>query len=337
MHISSFAAFLRDVVNIKQTRLDELRTNVEAVFAALQVADNLDGSAKRYIPQGSWIHETIIKPVDDDDEFDADILLEFVEHDDWDDDPVAYLDGMGEALGAHGTYRAMIDPKEHSRCVRVIYANEHHLDIVAYRILDDGRKVIVNRDTRDWEDTDPEGFTAWIRDKDTIADRNFRKVIRLLKYLRDYQEIFGETPSIILTALAGAPVTAYRKAAAPGSYADVPTALRSIVADLNAYLQANPTIPTVEDPSGAAHPDGTPVTFDHRWDQHVYDTLRNDMAQLDADVNAAYTEADSDRSVELWQHIFGDGFKGPEPKKSSKPPVLPPPATGSSHRKPQVG
>lgn len=336
LHTSSFASLLRDVVNINQTRLDELQTNVDAVFDALSAAENLDGSVVRYIPQGSWPHKTIIKPLDGC-EFDADILVEFAEHGDWDDDPIAYLDGLTEALNSHGTYSDKIDGEVHSRCVRVIYANEHHLDIVAYRILDDGRKVIVNRDTGDWEDTDPEEFTTWIRDKDGISDDNFRKVVRLLKYLRDFHGIFAETPSIILTALAGAVVTPERKAADPGYYTNVPTALRNIVGDLNRQLDANDLMPTIEDPSGATHPDGTPVTFDHRWDQNAYDTLRCDIAQLAIDVDAAYYEADSDRSVELWQHVFGDGFRGPGSQKNNKAPVLPPPDTGSSHRKPQVG
>ena len=331
MHISSFTAFLKDVVNINQGRLDELQVNVDAVLEALQNAETLDGSVVRYIKQGSWPHKTIIKPIDDN-EFDADILIEFAAHEDWDERPVAYLDGIEDALGDHGTYSDMLDPKEHSRCIRVIYANQHHLDIVAYRILDDGRKVIVNRDTEDWEDTDPEGFTSWIRSKDAISDRNFRKVIRLLKYLRDYHEAFEGTPSIILTALAGQEVTSARKAGDPGYYANVPTALRNIVIDLNTYLQAHPTIPSIEDPSGATHPDGTPVTFDHRWEQSTYDILVAAIADLAAAIDVVYTEPDSDRSVEHWQAIFGDGFEGPAPKTPKKT-VLPVPPTGSSHRK----
>jgi hypothetical protein len=331
MHISSFAALLKDVVNINQSRLDELQVNVDAVYDALAAAADIGGAVVRYIPQGSWPHKTIIKPIDDN-EFDADILVEFASYEDWDQRPVAYLDGLEGALVGHGTYGDMVDEADHSRCIRVIYANQHHLDIVAYRILDDGRKVIVNRDTQDWEDTDPEGFTEWIRTKDQISDRNFRKVIRLLKYLRDYHGVFEGTPSIILTALAGRQVSSARKAADPGYYANVPTALRNIVADLNTYLQANPTVPTIEDPSGAAHPDGIPVTFDHRWDQATYDTLRVSISDLAVAIDAAYLEPDSDHSVELWQAIFGHGFKGPEPKKSKKT-VLPPPATGASHRK----
>jgi len=336
MHSSSFTTFLDNVVNINQTRLDELKVNVDAVFEALESAENLAGRLIRYIPQGSWPHKTIIKPVEDN-EFDADFLVEFAPHDDWDLNPVRYLEELERALLDHGTYTDMVDSITHSRCVRLIYATLHHLDIVAYRILDDDRKVIVNRDTGNWEDTDPEGFTTWIREKEKISERNFRKVIRLLKYLRDYHEVFEETTSIILTALAGQQVTAAQKAANPGYYANVPTALLNIVRDLDAYLDATPTIPTIEDPSGATNPDSSPVTFDHRWDQSTYDTFRSAMHQLAADIETAYDEPDSDRSVELWQDIFGDGFKGPEPTKKSNMVLSATGAASASHRKPQGG
>lgn len=337
MHISSFTKFLTDVVNIDQTRLDELQVNVDAVFDALSSADAIEDFVSKYIPQGSWPHETIIKPLDDN-EFDADFLIEFLKHDDWDDNPTSYLDELEEALQGHGTYKDMLDPDEHSRCIRVIYANQHHLDIVPYRVLDDGRKVIVNKDTNEWEDTDPEGFTTWIRETDKTANRYFRMVIRLLKYLRDYHEFFAEIPSIILTALAGAEVTAARKAGSPGYYSDVPTALFHIVRDLDVYLHATPTMPSIEDPSGACAPDGTPVTFDHRWDQPKYETLRSDIHELAASIEAAYAEVDSDKSTELWQAIFGDGFKAPEQAKKNSNRLIPGAAASSaSLRKPQGG
>ena len=57
-----FQEFLRDEVNINQSRLDRLHTSVGAVSGYLK--DNM----KRYQksePQGSLALETIIRPVDD--------------------------------------------------------------------------------------------------------------------------------------------------------------------------------------------------------------------------------------------------------------------------------
>ena len=339
MHISSFTEFMDDVVNINQTRLDELKTNVDALFDALSNDDAFGPYVVDKIPQGSWPHETIIKPIEDH-EFDADVLIQLDAHPAWEDSPSSYLVELEAALARHGTYGDMVDDDTKSRCVRVIYANEHHVDLVPYRIHDDGRKVIVNRDIDDWEDTDPEGFTAWMHGKDKTANRNMRKVIRLLKYLRDHHGIFEATPSVILTALAGAQVTAERKAANPGYYSNIPTALLHIVKDLDDYLQDNVELPTIVDPSGAEHPDGTPVDFDHRWDQAAYNTFRDEIHDHAADIEAAYLESDSDKSVKLWQQVFGDGFPAPAPKKNlnrfgaaaAAAPVL-----SASHRKPQGG
>ena len=47
-----------------------------------------------------------------------------------------------------------------------------------------------------------------------------------------------------------------------------------------------------------------------------------------AEIEKAYNEENKDRSVELWQGIFGDGFKAPATSSSStKFPVAPVPAT----------
>src|SRR3546814_6616688 len=64
------------------------------------------------------------------------------------------------------------------RCVRVSYANDMHVDIVPHVILSGWREVIVNRDENIWEDTNPQGFTDWMKKQDQIAGRD-RKSTRL--------------------------------------------------------------------------------------------------------------------------------------------------------------
>ncbi|SIM16837.1 Uncharacterised protein [Mycobacteroides abscessus subsp. abscessus] len=59
------------------------------------------------------------------------------------------------------------------------------------------------------------------------------------------------------------------------------------------------------------------MTFDHRWGpdpesaQATYSYFRDRIHVHAADIEAAYEEKDKDRSVQLWQNIFGDGFKAP--------------------------
>lgn len=301
--VDYFNVLLRDTVNLSKFRLDLLNDRVDAIYRAL-VADAILGPyVHDKIPQGSWAHRTIISPPPNL-EFDADFLLHLTENPEWSASPKSYIAQIDAALGRHGKYKDMPRiPK--CRCVRLRYANECHVDIVPYLILPGGRQVIVHHDNDDWEDTNPGGFTEWMQTKDGITGGNLRKVIRLLKFVRDHDGMFRRTRSVILTTLVGNTVEPWKTITNPGYYADVPTTLLRVTADLDRWLQENQTKPSVADPSMPS------TTFDHRWDDTTYDNFREKMHKYAADINEAYHETDKERSVTLWQEIFGDGFHAP--------------------------
>jgi hypothetical protein len=304
-----FDVLLKDTVNLSQFKLDTLDDRVTAIYKALKSDAELGPSVLNKIPQGSWAHRTIINPVGDN-EFDADFMLLLDENPDWSDSPKTYIEKVYAALHRHSLYGGMPHSRK-CRCVRLVYANSCHVDIVPYLNLSNGRQVIVNRDNDEWEDTDPEGFTAWMREKDGIAGGNLRKIIRLMKYLRDHKNSFTGTRSVILTTVLGQQVSSMKKFFDTGYYNGVPSTLLHIVNDLDEWLQANPIKPSIPDPSGSG------VTFDHRWDQTTYSYFRDRIHAHAAEIQAAYDEADKDTSVSKWQAIFGDGFKAPAPKQNS--------------------
>jgi|SRR5918999_941690 hypothetical protein len=304
-----FNVLLKDTVNISQWKLDLLNDRVEAVYKALRADDQIGSLITGKTPQGSWAHRTIINPVGDN-EFDADFMLDMSENPDWAESPKTYIDQVYAALHRHNTYGNMPHSRK-CRCVRLVYANSMHIDIVPHLNLADGREVIVNRDDDEWEKTNTQGFTDWMKNKDAIARGNLRKVIRLMKYLRDHKNSFTGTRSILLTTLLGEQVMELRTLLDPGYYSNVPTTLLHVVKDLDAWLQTRPTKPSIADPSGSG------VTFDHRWDQSTYSYFRDRIHAHAAQIENAYEEEDKDRSVQLWQAIFGDGFKAPATSASS--------------------
>lgn len=308
-HTDYFDNFLANTVNLSKFRLETLEGQAASVFKALKKDPQLGPRVIRQIPQGSWAHETIINPVNGR-EVDADFLLQLREEPDWAYDVRQYSNAVWRVLHNHPTYGDMPHGRK-CRCVYVEYANSTHVDIVPYIVLADGRKVIVNRDRNEFENTDPEGFTAWMKEKDKIANRNLRKVIRLMKYLRDHKGSFNGVKSILLTTLLGEQVQSHKKVFDVGYYSDVPTTLLHIVSDLNDYLQAHDFKPSVPDPS---KPD---VTFDHRWSQETYSNFRTRLNAITAQVKAAYDEEDSDESVKRWQHLFGEKFQPPQSSTSS--------------------
>ncbi|MDF1595739.1 MAG: nucleotidyltransferase [Acidimicrobiia bacterium] len=307
---ASFNAFMTNTVNINQTRIDNLDVSVPAIFDALQADSEIGSIVLDYDPQGSWPHGTIIKPADGV-EFDADFMLVMDEQEAWAHSPKTYITVVHAALARNGTYKDLVKPPK-CRCVRVVYAGDYHVDVVPFVVLSDGRQVIVNGDGDEWEDTDPAGFTAWMKEKNDTTGGHLKRVIRLLKYLRDHRDSFRRTRSVLLTAMLGERVDAASKIADPSYYEDLPTTFFHLITDLNEWLQANPTKPSIADPSGATDPDGNPITFDHRWTEDTYQAFRKKISSIAADTKVAYEDDTSiEHSLELWQKVFGLDFKLP--------------------------
>lgn len=299
-----FEAFMKNTVNINDARLRDLDDRVETLYGLLRDDAELGPLVRGKKPQGSWAHQTIIRPIEGN-EFDADFMLVIEEQDGW--TPRSYVNAIYEALRQHGTYKDKV--KKKNRCVRVVYANDCHIDIVPFIELSDGRKVIANHETDDWEETDPDAFTDWMKTQDDTTHGNLRRVIRLMKYLRDHHMNFKRTRSVILTCLLGERVEASNTVATPDYYGDLATTFVHILEDLHTWLSARPTLPPLPDPSGANN------DFNHRWDQDSYDNLRAKVEQIAADARAALDAPDVEGSHALWKNVFGEDFKKPESAK----------------------
>jgi hypothetical protein len=307
--VDHFKVLLKDTVNLGDSKLDLLSERVDAIYAALKADDEIKSLILGKTPQGSWAHKTIINPVGNK-EFDADFMLNMSENSEWSDSPKQYIEAVYAALGRNATYKDMPRSRK-CRCVRIVYANSMHVDIVPHLVLADGREVIVDRDDDQFEQTHPQGFTDWMKEKDAVANGNLRKVIRLLKYLRDHKNSFTGTRSILLTTLLGEQVSQVKTLGDSGYYNSVPTSLLHIVGDLDEWLQARPIKPSIPDPSGSG------ATFDHRWTQETYSYFRERIHVHAEEIKNAYEEEDKDGSVKLWRKLFGDGFKAPEKESSS--------------------
>lgn len=292
-----FDSFLATHVNLNQTRLDQLKSRVTAIVNVLKgddvIGDNVTGAER----QGSWAQRTIIKPQKTD-EFDADILLHLDEVPGW--APREYLRIVRRRLQNSTTYRGKVQKK--NRCVRVVYAGACHVDVVPTVALADGRQVIVNWASDEFEDTNPDGFTDWMRDQDEVTGGNLRKCIRLLKFLRDSKDSF-DIPSVILTLLLGEQVEA---TGAAERYKDVPTTLVSLLTDLNLALQGHPVegeMPEIRLPRCPGPP------LNHRWDDPTkIANFRAVVARYAQWASEAHAATEPAAILRGWQRLFGDKF-----------------------------
>lgn len=307
-HVDHFNTLLTDTVNLSKLNLDILEDKTDEVFTELQADETIGSDVLRMKRQGSWAQRTIITPQTGTD-FDADVMVKLRYNPDWVNEPRKYPNAIYNAIKASPVLNWR-DFERHARCVRIQYSGMH-VDVVPYVVFPDGTERIINRDEDTFEITTPDEFTAWMKGKDELANNNLRKVIRLVKYLRDHKGSFTGTPSIIITTLVGNQVTTLAKLIDTDAFKDVPSTLLTIVTDLNEWLAGYDEVPPVK-------PSGTSIDFTHRWKPESFDYFKKRMAAHGQEMYDAFHEQDSDKSVEKWQALFGDGFKAPKTSTGGK-------------------
>ena len=287
----AFAAFLRDEVNLNQNRLDQLETSVGAVNGYLK--DNLTGY-QTMERQGSYALGTLIKPVDDNDEYDADIQIVMNPNPKW--EAKDYVLEINRTLSGNKTYVDKLKMK--TRCVTVDYAGDFHLDVVP-RVTIKGKHYVCNRMDNELEETDGNGYREWFNEKNRITGGKLKRVVRLLKHLRDHKNSFT-AKSILLTTLAGNAI----KASDEGTEAvstDADT-LVTVLSRMDDYLQQHPNMPKIKNPALPTE------DFNRHWDQRKYANFRTRVQSYAQTAKRAKAEPSAEKAIKLWQELFGESF-----------------------------
>jgi hypothetical protein len=292
--ISHFDDFLHEVVNINPTRLTLLENSVQAIKIFIRVSE-WEPRILGFAEQGSWAHHTIIKPVEGG-AFDADLLV-FVETvEGW--DAKRYVDELYKVFNGSGTYAGKV--RRWSHCISITYAGERKIDIAPCLIGRGGSPIheVCNRDANEFVQSEPNAYSKWIAERNTWSGRNnFRKVTRLMKYLRDIKGNFT-CPSFLLTTLLGDQVRQN------DSFSDVPTALKVLVGRLDDVLQAHARTPTVVNPVLRTE------VLSGVWDETKYANFRNKVHQYRGWIDDAFDATERGDSIGKWRRVFGDEFAG---------------------------
>ena len=293
-HIPFFDTFLSGHVNLNQTRLNKLTSRVKTIKSLLK--DKLDDYQK-YSQQGSYAHQTIIKPVQENDKFDADILV-FIKDENFDlYDFTDYVKKVYDVLKEDNTYKDKV--QKNTRCVTINYAGDFQLDIVPCIEYNDVC-YICNRTDQKYEKTDGEGYAEWLKQNNTIVGGNyFRKATRLLKFLRDHKDNFS-VKSILLTTILGNPIDESDRKS--DKFSDLPTSLKTLSNRVNTFLQENQSMPIVRNPVLPEE------DFNRHWDEKKYTNFRSKFDSYNTKINEAFEEKDHNKSVKKWRKLFGDNF-----------------------------
>lgn len=300
---SSFSKFLENTVNLNQTRIDVAKSGIDTITTFLKSNELFGEIFIGTKPQGSFRQRTIIKPPKPDQDFDVDLLFELEPVKEW--NPADYLSNLSDQFKAVDRYKEKVDTRGKNRCVTIDYESDFHIDIVPAVKMVNGH-VIMNKKTNQFEPTDGDGYALWFEGKNKVTGKNHLiSALRLIKYVRDSKASF-EAKSILLTTLLGNQV--YSSDIVTTQYPDLPTAFLTIIVRLNQYLQANPLMPTVNNPVLPQE------NFNRHWDQSKYAKFKDKINEYAAIAVDAYAEKDEAKSVEKWRKIFGEKF--PESKSN---------------------
>ncbi|WP_066722577.1 SMODS domain-containing nucleotidyltransferase [Sphingomonas pituitosa] len=293
---SCFTSFLKDTVNLNQTRIADLERSIEAIQRFIRQS-TWKPSIRGFEEQGSWAHDTIIKPVDQR-EFDADLLVMVDPVDGW--TAKDYVKELGKVFKASATYGDMT--KTWDYCVTITYANERKIDIapcIVDRAYVDTYEVC-NAKIDTFENSAPIEYTQWMKDQNSYSGSNsFRKVTRLVKYLRDIKLTFS-CPSVLLTTLLGNHIYSWDKGS--DAFADVPTALKTIMGRLDDWLQERPFKPEVRNPKLWSE------DFASSWADEKYSNFRDKIHRYRGWIDEAYDALTRSDSIIAWRRVFGSEF-----------------------------
>lgn len=295
-HTQLFVEFMRDTVNLNATRVTDLENSTAAIKSFVE-ASSWTPAIDSWMAQGSWAHKTIIKPVDQG-EFDADLLVFVHPVEYW--AAANYIESLYGAFRASGTYKNMVNRSSH--CVTITYANDKKIDVAPVVINRGGyqRLEVCNRNSNTFETTEPRRYTDWLVTQNSYSGNNsFRKVTRLIKYLRDIKATF-RCSSVLLTTLLGQRIAASDQGTP--SFVDTPTTLKTVFGRMDEWLQANPYKPVV------ANPYLPTENFADNWTDTQYSNFRAVINRYRGWIDDAFDESDRYESIAKWRRVFGDEF-----------------------------
>ena len=212
---------LKERINITP----EMEKKAENIYkeTAEYLSKNLEAYSPDIFPQGSFKLKTIIRPVEDKDEFDLDFvcLLDIAKSNINQEELYTLL---GNTL--RQKYEAILKPKK--RCWRLNYDN-FHVDILPAipdpDFINEQTPLLLipDKDKKEWQSTNPLGYAEWFKSRASQGQRrNFvvnsiqplpkqdnnlplQKIVKIMKYHRNFifrNDLDNRPISMIVTTLA---------------------------------------------------------------------------------------------------------------------------------------
>ena len=184
-----FVAF-HDAIKANDSRIEKLKGNRKALRDRIRnyFKNNLEDEIQpKFYSQGSFAVGTILNPIVDDDglaAYDLDDGVYFIGDSEEDKHEIQwYHDKVYAAVEGHTDQK----PSDKKACVRVNYADGHHIDLPIYFKVDGDEHPQLAHKKKPWAKQDAKQFNEWFEEQ--CDNKTYlREIVRFLKAWRDWMK-----------------------------------------------------------------------------------------------------------------------------------------------------
>lgn len=183
-------------IRLSKAKKDSLRKSRNKLREKIEADFEADGTDyfPRFKGHGSFTLDTIVNPIDAG-KYDLDDGVYFDVEEKPSETPTTFHKWIYDVVDEH-TDQDSIDKNP---CVRVIFADGHHIDLTIYYKIGDNHPYLAHK-AKGWWECDPKEFIDWFNGK-LDKEKQLRRIVRYLKAWADYKA--GSMPAgLVLTILA---------------------------------------------------------------------------------------------------------------------------------------
>ena len=293
-----FVAF-HDAIKANDSRIEKLRGNRKALRDRIRnyFKNNLEDEIQpKFYSQGSFAVGTILNPIVDDDglaAYDLDDGVYFIgDSEDEKHEIQWYHDKVYAAVDGH-TDQA---PNDKNACVRVNYADGHHIDLPIYFKVDGDEHPQLAHKKKPWAKQDAKQFNEWFEEQ--CDNKTYlREIVRFLKAWRDwikYDKSVDLPCGFILTILAANHYTENDATRLDVIMKDTLVSMQDELSKEGHFICKRPVSPGED-------------LFEHYSDTKR-NTFLSRLKSFREDAERAVNSKNQNEGCEKWQKYFGDRF-----------------------------
>lgn len=293
-----FKAF-HSTIEANEGRIKKLKSNRKALRDRIRnyFRDNLEDEIQpKFYSQGSFAVGTILNPIVDKEglaAYDLDDGVYFIGDSDDEKHSIQwYHDKVFDAVTGHTDQ----DPNDKKACVRVNYADGHHIDLPIYFKVDGDDHPQLAHKKKPWVKQDAKDFNEWFDGQ--CADKKYlREIVRFMKAWRDWMKFDKNVDlpcGFILTILTANHYTENDSTRLDVIMKDTLVSMQDELSKEGHFKCKRPVSP-YED------------LFEHYSDSKR-DTFLSRLKSFREDAERAVNSKNQKEGCEKWQKYFGDRF-----------------------------